>query len=88
MPLTQPTYASPSDQCTVMVQSVDAGFATGLTLTAAQVAAWSDQDLEDKVTALKTAMAAFLAPGQDIQVNVSWRRSASESVIHTAETVS
>lgn len=88
MPLTPPTYASPSDQCTVMVQSVDAGFATGLTLTAAQVADWSDQDLEDKVTALKMAMAAFLTSGQDIQVRVSWQRSASESVINTAETVS
>jgi hypothetical protein len=77
VPLTIPDFTDPQQTCTVSVQSVQAGISTFATLTPDQVNDWSDQDLTDRVDALKEAIAAFLAPGQDLQVNVMWSSNAT-----------
>lgn len=87
MALTIPKFTAPSVQCTINIQSVDSGMVTNFALTPDQVATFTDQQLVEKVDALKAAMVAFLIPGSDIQVRVAWNTSAGETLISTSEVV-
>ncbi|MFD3917298.1 hypothetical protein [Streptomyces sp. NPDC058603] len=86
MALTIPDFTQQTRQCTVSVQSTDAGAGINLTLHPSLTDAWTDQELRDKVAALSDAFGQFLAPGQDVQVNVWWRLEANETVIRSQRT--
>lgn len=88
MALTVPTIDDSFVQCDVQVSSTDDGITIPITLTSTQVADWSDTDLTDKVAALKAAVAAFLTPGQDIQVRIVWMRQGFTTTVQTQEAVS
>jgi hypothetical protein len=86
MALTVPTISTTA-QCTVTVGSTDYGLNIPLVLTAAQVADWSDQQLTDRIAALKSAFEAFLSPGLDIQTSVVWMTQGFDTTVQTAEQV-
>jgi hypothetical protein len=85
--LTLPKFDAPSVQCNLVLQSVDTGMVIYFALTPTQVEAFTDQQLVDKVEALKAAMVGFLLPGNDIQVRVTWGTSANATLIETSEVV-
>lgn len=86
MPLTVPEFPSTSPECLVTVSSVDGEVTLNFTLTAAQVEAWSDDDLLARLETLKTGLRGFLVPGVDIQVSVYWVSRTSADGLSTYET--
>ncbi|MGW4239252.1 hypothetical protein ACWEJP_20935 [Streptomyces sp. NPDC004749] len=49
--------------------------------------AWTDDELVARVTALADSLSTFLVSEQDIQINVSWGQSASETVMRDQRTI-
>ncbi|MGW2511263.1 hypothetical protein ACWC0A_17890 [Streptomyces scopuliridis] len=78
MALTVPEFTRPATQCVVSVSSTDAGIGVTIPLHPTHVAAWTDEDLKDKVAALAAALLPFLEPEFTVQSSVWWNTSASE----------
>ncbi|MFF7365808.1 hypothetical protein [Streptomyces sp. NPDC008125] len=85
--ITPPEYDAGYDRCTVAVASLDGGISLMYALTPAQVDAWTDEALREKVGAVKDAVAALLPVGTDIQASISWGRSQSLTVMQESGVV-
>ncbi|MFD7224839.1 hypothetical protein ACFV9P_28125 [Streptomyces sp. NPDC059892] len=83
MALTVPEFAQPATQCVVSVQSTDAGIGVTIPLHPTHVAAWTDQELKDKVAALAEALLPFLEPEFTVQSSVWWNTSGSALAFRT-----
>ncbi|MFD6421699.1 hypothetical protein [Streptomyces sp. NPDC060198] len=85
--ITSPQYGTGYDRCTVAVASLDGGISLIYALTPGQVDAWTDDELRDKVQTLKSAVAALLPVGTDIQASISWGRSQALTVMQESGVV-
>ncbi|WEH40806.1 hypothetical protein [Streptomyces sp. AM 2-1-1] len=86
MPITLPKYPATNDELLIRVSSLDADVQLTYTVRPDQIDTWTDQDLLDKVAALRAAVRGLLPERVDLQVNIFWNRSGQTSVLHDVET--
>ncbi|MGW1409472.1 hypothetical protein [Streptomyces sp. NPDC002403] len=87
MSLTIPPLTGGTPQCVISLESIDRNININVNVTAAQVAAWSDQDLTDRVNALTAAVQSFLSPGETTRLNVSWQNYARTTIVRRDEVI-
>ncbi|MFD6421545.1 hypothetical protein [Streptomyces sp. NPDC060198] len=67
--------------------SLDGNISIRYVLLPPQIEQWTDEVLQQKLSAVKAAVAALLQPGSDIQSSVSWTRSAAAIVMQESGVV-
>ncbi|MDK0525015.1 hypothetical protein [Streptomyces sp. ML-6] len=87
MSLTIPPLTTGTPQCVVSLESIERNVNLNIGLTAAQVDAWSDQDLTNRVNALAEAVQNFLSPGETIRLDVSWQGYARATITRRDEVI-
>lgn len=85
MPITVPDFTESQTLCYVSILGVSTYDATiSLQVTPDRLADWTDEELQQRVSDLQAALAAFCAVGTEVQAIVSWNRTSGVTTQDTS----